>query len=254
MHRGVPAMRIGGALVTTVLDLALAQYGVGRDGLPGDWPSGYDDAEQPCTPAWQEQITGVDRRLAARVAREFARNAEVTEGRSMICMGAGTNHWFHSDQVYRTFLALVMMCGCEGRNGGGWAHYVGQEKVRPLTGWQTVAFALDWVRPPRHQSGTPFFYLATGQWRYERIQPEHLASPLGRGLLAGRHIARRERARRPAGVAAVVSELRPLARWSWSTRPSARGSPRPSTSCASCGRAGCGSRARTPTRRRTIRR
>jgi nitrate reductase alpha subunit len=81
-----------------------------------------------------------------------------------------------------------MLCGCEGVNGGGWAHYVGQEKVRPLTGWQTVAFALDWVRPPRHQSGTPFFYMATDQWRYERIQPEHLASPLGRGLLAGRHI------------------------------------------------------------------
>ena len=99
----------------------------------------------------------------------------------MICMGAGTNHWFHSDQVYRTFLALVMLCGCEGRNGGGWAHYVGQEKVRPLTGLQTVAFALDWTRPPRHQSSTPFFYLATDQWRYERIQPEHLASPLGTG-------------------------------------------------------------------------
>jgi nitrate reductase alpha subunit len=172
-----------------VLDLAFAQYGVAREGLPGDWPSGYDDAERPCTPAWQEQITGVDPRVAARVAREFARNAEVTEGRSMICMGAGTNHWFHSDQVYRTFLALVLLCGCEGRNGGGWAHYVGQEKVRPFTGWQTLAFALDWVRPPRQQSGTPFFYLASDQWRYERVQPESLASPLGRGLLAGRHIA-----------------------------------------------------------------
>ena len=189
VRRGVPAIRIGGQLVTTVLDLVLAQYGVGRPGLPGDWPTGYDDGEVPCTPAWQEEITGVDGRLAARVAREFARNAEVTEGRSMICMGAGTNHWFHSDQVYRTFLALVMLCGCEGRNGGGWAHYVGQEKVRPLAGFQTLAFALDWTRPPRHQSGTPFFYLATDQWRYERIQPEHLASPLGRGLLDGRHIA-----------------------------------------------------------------
>jgi nitrate reductase alpha subunit len=82
-----------------------------------------------------------------------------------------------------------MLCGCEGRNGGGWAHYVGQEKVRPLTGLQTLAFALDWTRPPRHQSITPFFYLATDQWRYERIQPEHLASPLGQGLFAGRHIA-----------------------------------------------------------------
>ena len=189
VRRGVPAIRIGGQLVTTVLDLVLAQYGVGRPGLPGDWPTGYDDGEVPCTPAWQEEITGVDGRLAARVAREFARNAEVTEGRSMICMGAGTNHWFHSDQVYRTFLALVMLCGCEGRNGGGWAHYVGQEKVRPLAGFQTLAFALDWTRPPRHQSGTPFFYLATDQWRYERIQPEHLASPLGQGLLDGRHIA-----------------------------------------------------------------
>ena len=36
MRRGVPVKRIGGRLVTTVFDLALAQYGVGREGLPGD--------------------------------------------------------------------------------------------------------------------------------------------------------------------------------------------------------------------------
>jgi nitrate reductase alpha subunit len=188
VRRGVPAVRVGGRLVCTVFDLVLAQYGVGRDGLPGEWPADYDD-ERPCTPAWQESITGVERGLAARVAREFARNAEVTHGRSMIAMGAGTNHWFHSDQTYRTFLSLLMMCGCEGVNGGGWAHYVGQEKVRPLAGWQTIAFALDWVRPPRHMSGTPFFYLATDQWRYERYRPSDLASPLGRGLLDGMHVA-----------------------------------------------------------------
>ncbi len=99
-------MRIGDQLVTTVLDLILAQYGVGRDGLPGDWPAGYDDAAQPGTPAWQEGITSVDRGdCRAHAAREFARNAELTEGRSMIAMGAGTNHWFHSDEIYRTFLA-----------------------------------------------------------------------------------------------------------------------------------------------------
>jgi nitrate reductase alpha subunit len=188
MRRGVPAMRVGGHLVTTVLDIVLAQYGVARDGLPGDWPRDYDDPV-PHTPAWQESITSVGRGLAVRVARGFARNAEQTEGRSMIAMGAGTNHWFHSDQTYRTFLALVMMCGCEGRNGGGWAHYVGQEKVRPLAGFQTVAFALDWVRPPRHQSGTPWFYLATGQWRYERYRPADFATPLGRGLFEGMHVA-----------------------------------------------------------------
>jgi nitrate reductase alpha subunit len=188
VRRGVPAMRVGGRLVTTVLDLLLARYGVVRPGLPGDWPSGYDDPGGPPTPAWQESITGVDRHLAVRVAREFARNAELTRGRSMIAMGAGTNHWFHSDQTYRSFLSLVMLCGCQGVNGGGWAHYVGQEKVRPLAGWQTVAFALDWVRPPRQQSGTPFFYLATGQWRYERYRPSDVASPLGRGMFDGMHI------------------------------------------------------------------
>ena len=44
VRRGVPAIRVGGKLVTTVLDLVLAQYGVARAGLPGEWPSGYEDA------------------------------------------------------------------------------------------------------------------------------------------------------------------------------------------------------------------
>ena len=187
-RRGVPAIRVGDHLVTTVFDLVLAQYGVARDGLPGEWPAGYDDP-QPYTPAWQEAITSVEAQLAARIAREFARNAELTNGRSMICMGAGTNHWFHSDQTYRTFLSLLILCGCEGVNGGGWAHYVGQEKVRPLTGWQTLAFALDWVRPPRQQAATPFWYLASDQWRYDTFTAEELASPLGRGIFRGRHFA-----------------------------------------------------------------
>jgi nitrate reductase alpha subunit len=142
IRRGVPARRIGGKLVTTVLDLALAHYGVGRPDLPGEWPSGYEDAAVPYTPAWQQELTGIDAALCIRIAREFAENAERTGGRSMIAMGAGTNHWFHSDITYRAMLALVLFCGCQGVNGGGWAHYVGQEKVRPLAGWQTVAFAL----------------------------------------------------------------------------------------------------------------
>ncbi|MCU7731246.1 molybdopterin-dependent oxidoreductase, partial [Actinoplanes sp. KI2] len=40
MRRGVPVRRIGDHLVTTVYDLLLAQYGVGRPGLPGTWPAG----------------------------------------------------------------------------------------------------------------------------------------------------------------------------------------------------------------------
>jgi len=185
IRRGVPVMRIGEKLVTTVFDLLMAQYAVGRDGLPGQWPASYDDP-QPYTPAWQEGITSVPAAAAARVAREFARNAELSRGRSMIAMGAGTNHWFHSDQIYRTFLTLTMLCGCQGVNGGGWAHYVGQEKVRPLTGFQTLAFGLDWQRPTRHMTGTSFFYLHSDQWRYESFGAGELASPLGHGLFTGR--------------------------------------------------------------------
>ena len=68
MRRGVPARRIGEHLVTTVYDLMLAQYGVRRDALPGEWPASYDDPE-PYTPAWQEEITGVDAGRVGRLAR-----------------------------------------------------------------------------------------------------------------------------------------------------------------------------------------
>ena len=189
LRRGVPAVRVGDRLVTTVFDLVMGHYGVARPGLPGDWPAGYDDADAPYTPAWQEQITSVPASAAARVAREFARNAELSEGRSMIAMGAGTNHWFHSDQIYRTFLSLLMLGGCEGVNGGGWAHYVGQEKVRPLTGWFTLAFAYDWVRPTRHMPATPYWYLVTDQWRYEGAGADVLSSPLGEGRFSGKSVA-----------------------------------------------------------------
>ena len=162
----------------------LAQYGVGRDGLPGEWPTGYDDPT-PYTPAWQEAITGVPAAMAERIGREFAQNAEDSGGRSMIILGAGTNHWFHSDETYRTFLALITLTGCQGINGGGWAHYVGQEKIRPFTGWATLAFGLDWVRPPRQMIGTGFFYVNSGQWRYDGMGPEALSSPLGEGTFKG---------------------------------------------------------------------
>nr|WP_307801686.1 nitrate reductase subunit alpha [Actinomadura violacea] len=189
VRRAVPVRTVAGRRVTTVFDLMLAQYGVRRDGLPGDWPDGYGDAAQPCTPAWQETITSVPANAAVRVAREFAATAEKTEGRCMILMGAGTNHWFHSDTVYRSFLSLLLLTGCQGVNGGGWAHYVGQEKVRPLTGWQQLSTAADWVRPSRQMAGTPYWYMHTGQWRYERYRADALASPTGRGLFDGLHTA-----------------------------------------------------------------
>lgn len=176
VRRGVPVRRVGAHLVTTVLDLLLAQYGVGRAGLPGEWPTGYDDPSQPCTPAWQEQFTGVPAAKAERIGREFAANAEESRGRSMILMGAGTNHWFHSDTIYRAFLALTTLTGSQGVNGGGWAHYVGQEKCRPVTGHGVYANALDWSRPPRTMVQTAYWYLNTDQFRYDAFGADTLAA------------------------------------------------------------------------------
>ena len=184
LRRGVPVRRIGGRTVTTVYDLLLAQYGVAREGLPGTWPSGYEDASEPCTPAWQAAITGVDAGRAARIAREFAANAEESRGRSMIVMGAGTNHWFHSDTIYRSFLTLTTLTGCQGVNGGGWAHYVGQEKVRPITGYSAIATAADWNRPARLMIQTAYWYLHSDQFRYDPFTVDTLAAA-GAGASAG---------------------------------------------------------------------
>ena len=105
----------------------------------------------------------------------------------MICMGAGTNHWFNSDQTYRSFITMLLLCGCVGKNGGGWAHYVGQEKIRTFSGWAMTAFGLDWSRPPRQAQGTTAYYAASDQWRYDRVPPAEHASPLGKGLFEGKH-------------------------------------------------------------------
>lgn len=185
-RRGVPVARVGDRLVTTVLDLMLAQYGVARDGLPGEWPTGYDDPTDPATPAWQETHTGVPAAQVERLAREWAQNAIDTEGRGMILMGAGVNHWFHSDQIYRAMLVLTTITGCQGRNGGGWAHYVGQEKIRPIMGFQHMAFALDWHRPPRHMNQTAYWYVNTSQYRYDTFSADDLDA--GTGIFAGRTV------------------------------------------------------------------
>ncbi|MGA7493164.1 MAG: nitrate reductase subunit alpha [Syntrophobacteraceae bacterium] len=169
-------------LAATVFDLMAAHLGVDR-GHGG--AKDYDDCS-PYTPAWQEAITGVMREDVIRVAREFAENAEKTGGRSMIFLGAGTNHWYHSDTIYRAIVSLTTLCGCQGVNGGGWAHYVGQEKVRPLAGWSTLAFGLDWTRPPRQQNGTSFYYFATDHWRYERLDAKTLSSPHFQNYIPGR--------------------------------------------------------------------
>jgi len=180
LKRRVPVKAIktteGETLVATVFDLFIANYGLDR-GLGGAQVAKDFSENVPYTPAWAEKITGVPADHIVTVAREFALNAEKTHGRSMVILGAGLNHWYHMDMNYRGIINLLVMCGCVGQSGGGWAHYVGQEKLRPQTGWLPLAFALDWARPPRQMNSTSFWYAHSDQWRYESLGVKEILSP-----------------------------------------------------------------------------
>ena len=163
LKRVVPARRVmtlsGSRLVATAFDILLAQYGIGSD---------YNDATQPFTPAWQERFTGVAAADVIRFAREWGRTAETTRGRCMVIIGAGVNHWYHNNLIYRACITALMVTGCIGRNGGGWNHYVGQEKLAPAGSWAPIAFGLDWGGPARLQNTPSFHYMHSDQWRYDR--------------------------------------------------------------------------------------
>lgn len=186
--RGIPVRYVetekGRIPVATIYDLIMGQYGVGR-GLPG-YPESYDDEDATFTPAWQEQFTGIDKETAIQFAREWASTAEKTGGKCSIIIGAGINHWFHNNLIYRSAIMALMLCGCVGKNGGGLNHYVGQEKVAPLSAWVTLAMALDWNKPPKLQNTPSFHYVHSGQWKYEtpmagKSGPEH------KGKIVGHH-------------------------------------------------------------------
>ena len=198
--RGVPAKWIeteeGEVLVTTVYDLMMAQFGVNR-GLGGDYTDDYNDEQQSYTPAWQEKWTGVGRETVIKFAREWASTAEKTEGKCMVIIGAGVNHWYHNNLMYRSAITALMLCGCVGKNGGGLNHYVGQEKLAPVASWSTIAFAKDWTAPSRLQNAPSWHYVNSEQWRYEREfsayhtmpqnGPQNGAAANGGASIAGGH-------------------------------------------------------------------
>jgi len=157
----------GPVLVTTVFDLLLAQMGVNR-AYEGDWPEGYEDGTHPFTPAWQEGFTGISADTVIRFARQWATTAERSKGQCSIIIGAGVNHWYHNNLIYRACITALMLGGCIGRNGGGWNHYVGQEKLVPQASWGPIAFGGDWGGPPRLQNAPSFHYIHSDQWRYDR--------------------------------------------------------------------------------------
>ena len=166
---GVPVRYIetrqGRVAVATVFDLIMAQFNVQRGEalkLPGGQPGTV------FTPTWQEALTGIHRDTVIRFAREWGMNAEKTHGKNLIIIGAGANHWYHNNLLYRSGIVALMLTGSVGVNGGGLAHYVGQEKVVSQASWSAIAFAADWKTAPRQQNTPSFHYVHSDQWRYER--------------------------------------------------------------------------------------
>ncbi len=76
--------------------------------------------------------------LTERDFLEFARG--FTRKPAMIIHGAGTNHWYHNDLLNRAMILVVALTGNVGKNGGGFNHYVGQERIWPEHGFKTLAF------------------------------------------------------------------------------------------------------------------
>lgn len=179
--RNVPVRYIetskGRIAVTTVFDLLMGQYGVGRDGLAGDYAESYDDETASYTPAWQEKRTGIDRKNVIKFAREWATTAEKTNGKCCVIIGAGIDHWYHNNLMYRAAINCLMFCGCIGVNGGGLNHYVGQEKLAPQAPWGAIAFAKDWQGAVRLQNAPSWHYIHSDQWRYDGKFKDYNACP-----------------------------------------------------------------------------
>jgi nitrate reductase / nitrite oxidoreductase, alpha subunit len=179
--RGVPTKKLTTAdgkvvVVATIYDLMMAQYGVNR-GLSGDYPLDYNDTELPYTPAWSEKYTGLSRDNLIKFAREWAITASHTNGKCTIIIGAGINHWYHGNLMYRAGIHALMLCGCVGVNGGGLAHYVGQEKLAPGESWGSIAMGKDWYDGQRLQNAPSWHYVHTDQWRYEKEFTEYHTVP-----------------------------------------------------------------------------
>ena len=87
------------------------------------------------SPAAVAKITGVAEKTIIDVAKNYA-----TTKPAMIITGGGTNHWFYSDVMLRTFHLLSALTGSDGHNGGGINHYVGQWKPVNLLGIQALSF------------------------------------------------------------------------------------------------------------------
>lgn len=108
------------------------------------------DALKSYTPEAVSEITEVPAGTITDLARGFA-----TARPAAIIMGAGGNHWYHSDLSGRALALLSAVTGNVGRSGGGISIYVGQYKVRfDTSSW--------WFPDGRKPNFIPPIYLIHG--------------------------------------------------------------------------------------------
>jgi len=129
------------------------------------------DELQKWNPFYVSFITGVSPIVIEQLAAEFARTKP-----ARIIEGAGTNHYFHNDLINRSQILLVALTGNVGKPGGGFDHYVGQEKIWPEAGWFELAFPKG--RPnQRFQNTTLWTYVhADIKSEVDQLYPRPLAS------------------------------------------------------------------------------
>ncbi|NKS55719.1 molybdopterin-dependent oxidoreductase, partial [Rhodococcus hoagii] len=111
-------------------------------------------------------MTSVPAGSVLRIAREFARSAERSGGRSMIIMGAGICQWFHGDATYRAVLALLMADRQHGQERRRLGALRGPGEGAADHGWATMAMA---PMVPAAATGHRhrFWYMHADQWRYD---------------------------------------------------------------------------------------
>ena len=255
VRRGVPVRRVGGPAGHHRLRPAAGPVRRRPDGPARRWPHGLRRRRRRPAPRPGRRRSPACRPRRPRPDRAGSsrRTPSDSEGRSMIMMGAGTNHWFHSDTIYRAFLAADHAHRLPGRQrrrlGALRRPGEGPADHRLARAWRPRS---DWAGPPRQMIGTAYWYLHTDQWRYDRFSADTLASPLGHGPFAGHAHRGHDGPVGAAGLDAVLPDVRPQP-----AGPGRRGRGRRRAAAPALrgrraqGRAGCGSPARTPTRRRT---
>ena len=120
-------------------------------------------------PSKASGITGVNAGLITQLAREFSKTKP-----ARIINGAGTNHYYHNDLTNRSQILLAALTGNVGLPGGGFDHYVGQEKIWCDDGFFKLAYPLG--RPKQR-------FVPTTLWTYvhsnidsniEGLWPRHI--------------------------------------------------------------------------------